>query len=267
MWWATDDQRGLGPATNSRRYAREVLPGRGILDYFVALADAPPEEVLNFARHWGILELCEHNLPASHNAPAHAPRATNTLVTWCHPRGWYDRTGKYDGWEPLEVWRQFSRQARALLHIAARLHLGQVGLPEDWRLVYERSPSPEPAPWWKQTVDGEKSKIADIVNEWLELGNVRVRTSWRPWRQPAPVVTLAGDGLFGALACQLLLAINRTDGLAICSGCGSPYCPSRRPRMDQRRYCPECRARKIPQRDTASDCRKDLSARRHQRKG
>ena len=38
-------------------------------------------------------------------------------------------------WEPLERWRYFSRQAGAILNLAARLHKGQPGKPEDWRHV------------------------------------------------------------------------------------------------------------------------------------
>jgi hypothetical protein len=49
--------------------------------------------------------------------------------------------------------------------------------------------------------------------------------------------------LFGALAVQLLFAVSRTDGLAVCSACGSPYCPPRKPRIDQRHYCSGYRRR------------------------
>jgi hypothetical protein len=54
------------------------------------------------------------------------------------------------------------------------------------------------------------------------------------------------QALFGALVVQLALTISRTDGLALCSGCGLSYVPSRRPRDTKRRYCPEYRKRKVP---------------------
>ena len=48
-------------------------------------------------------------------------------------------------------------------------------------------------------------------------------------------------GLIGALAIQLVFEVCRTDGLAICTSCGTPYLPpKRRPRRDQNPYCTDC---------------------------
>jgi hypothetical protein len=38
--------------------------GRGILDEFVLLCDGSDKAILEYARTWGVLELCCHNLPA-----------------------------------------------------------------------------------------------------------------------------------------------------------------------------------------------------------
>lgn len=241
--WVSDYDR--------KRCQKEVYPGPQMLERFVSLADASPASILEFARQWGVLEICEHGLPRSHN-PCRPGQQMYRRVTWCYPLGWYERGKGYDCWEPLAAWRQFSRHARALLNIAAQLHQGQVGRLEDWRIVYERSGSPRPAPWWEQDVQIEKWKVANVVNEWLELGNVRLRARWD---EAGPSVTLAGGGLFGALACQLLLTISRTDGLAICSACGVPYVPHRRPVAKRRRYCEAC-GRRAAMRDSSMEYRR-----------
>ena len=102
--------------------------------------------------------------------------------------------------------------------------------------------------------------ISVAVNGWLELGHVLplfswggtgpalvtlgARVSWfnresqAEWLPNMPL--LQGTSLFGALAVQLLMAVSRTGGLAICSGCGAPYVPKRRPNPRRRRYCPQC---------------------------
>jgi hypothetical protein len=45
----------------------------------------------------------------------------------------------------------------------------------------------------------------------------------------------------GAIAVQLLFDCARTDGLAVCTSCGTPFLPgSRRPRRDRNVYCSDC---------------------------
>src|SRR5688572_22338072 len=47
---------------------RRVVPGNTLFSDFIALADAKQERVLAFARRWGVLEICDHLLPAGHDA-------------------------------------------------------------------------------------------------------------------------------------------------------------------------------------------------------
>jgi DNA-directed RNA polymerase subunit RPC12/RpoP len=47
--------------------------------------------------------------------------------------------------------------------------------------------------------------------------------------------------LIGAVAVQLLFDCSRTDGLAVCTSCGTPFLPGpRRPRRDRNIYCSDC---------------------------
>jgi hypothetical protein len=86
-------------------------PGPGLLEQFVALGDAPDEDILRYARHWGVLVICGHGLPASHSED-------------CHPMHLRGR-GRYLYWEPLASWRYLARHAHAVLEIAAATYNGQ----------------------------------------------------------------------------------------------------------------------------------------------
>jgi hypothetical protein len=87
-------------------------PGPGLLEQFVALGDAPDEDILRYARHWGVLVICRHGLPASHSED-------------CKPMALPGR-GRYVFWEPIESWRYFARHANAVLEAAAATYNDQV---------------------------------------------------------------------------------------------------------------------------------------------
>jgi hypothetical protein len=113
-----------------------------ILEQFVNLYNAPGERIKDYAKRWGVLRLCEHLLPLSHNR-YHPPflfrpstaewmqrRASEKYLS-CEPLG-----DTWDaGWEPLETWRQFALLFRTLLNLAASIHLIQPGKPEHWQIV------------------------------------------------------------------------------------------------------------------------------------
>jgi hypothetical protein len=217
---------------------QEVDAPRDLLLRFVRLADASSEDICGFASRWGVLGICEHGLPSSHNPPP--PFGVHDGPDYsCRPPG--DDIGVY--WEPIEPWRHLARQARALLNIAARLHEGELGKAADWRVVYERSRGGGPfGKRYRGSLVVERIVLADCVNELLLLGNVRPALSWGPGKSHSSKaeVSLRGWGLFGVLAVQLLMAVSRTAGLATCSYCGESYSPTRRPRAGCLNYCPGC---------------------------
>jgi hypothetical protein len=78
------------------------------------------------------------------------------------------------------------------------------------------------------------------LHEWLDLAAIHPTIDL----ESGNPLMLAGDGLFGALALQLVFNTTRTAGLAICGSCGKPYSLDRAPAPAPRRhYCPECRAK------------------------
>ena len=124
-------------------------------------------------------------------------------------------------WEPLERWRHFARQARAILDLAASLHTDQPGQPEDWQVVVQHRK--QPVPWWRPSVEAEWILLSSVVQEWIRIGDVRPVMARGPTqgRQVEFGSSAGGTRLFGTLACQLLFTITRVTGVAVCSACAA----------------------------------------------
>jgi hypothetical protein len=238
IWRRTVDD--WGDPERLRRGSPELLTD------FIALAgpgDARRRAVA-FARRWGVLELCSrHALP-----PAHLPRRGEPRDTRrCEPE-------RSDGDEPSEVYVQYARKAAAVLGIANDLHADRqttgtrgdwaaLGIPdpgretiESLRDTHDVGPPDDPTPVLTQRRMAEVY-LRWVLRDWIELGDVRPEIDLGTG---IPIV-FGGEGLFAAIAAQLLLAATRTEGVVICSCCGRTYSPGRRPRAGQARYCDDCR--------------------------
>ena len=212
---------------------------RGILEGFLKLAEASPDTIVRYAKRNGVLLLCHHGYPASHNPGqepvAHHPEGVDlSRVDHCGPCFI----------EPLKHWRTYSSKAKTLLSIASQIHRDI--RPEDklWGVLGRDRP-------------GEKFSEAELlaakINYWIRIGGVCPQLEWDQANRAR--VEVQGYGLFGALARQLLFAISRIKALAFCSGCGLPFQPTRRPVENQRSWCPECKRRKVDRCQAEADYR------------
>lgn len=203
--------------------------GEGMLLGFCRLSEASPEIILGYARKWGVLRICEHGLPCTHQAPLFLDLGDRAKLLHSSCQALEDRN--FGGWwEPLDSWRKLSRRARFILILAQDIH--------------QKSGNPS----MKRRIT-----LANQVNAWLEIGGVSLSLDWDTQE---PRIDLSGSGLFGSLAMQILLTVSRTDGLGFCSACGEPYMPKNQPNPNRRSYCPICRRKKIPRRDAARDYRR-----------
>ncbi len=230
---------------------KDVKPTVETFSEFVRLGseDVEDVEILKYARRWGVLNLCKHLLPRSHNAECLA------LESYSQSKG-----------EPISEWRKFARITGATLNISQDLTDGRLGDPQDWQILIQDDHLNRlqahtlPALGvfgWKATRksterairEGEleaKALIAGIVNRWLEFGNVRPRMEWQ---EAEPLVLLSGaaysGGLFGAIAVHLLELAGQYI-IASCSGCRKFYHPDIRPKSGQDRFCKTCRNAGVP---------------------
>jgi hypothetical protein len=245
-----------------------ITPSKGMLEEFVALADADEKKYLKYACRWGLLELCkEHHEPTNHNYKCEpiVPSRMVVLGTTDKAAKEHRETLLSEG-EQISAWRNHARFARALLNIAARLHDGEIGSDEDWNTLHFDEAGFLGWDYAKERrkarkfpdIDREKSLIADGVNTyWLGSGGVQPRVHWNATR---PIITFEcpkpSGKLFANLAIQLMMAISQLDSVAICSACGQSYKPLRRPKSNQRRYCPSASCKKVAQRDASADYRR-----------
>jgi hypothetical protein len=281
----------------------EVHAGPGLLEDFLKLERAKDDDaILRYARRWGPLWLCRHNLPSRHVQGCGTPHGVQ------HRNG--DPGQPIEWWEEeIASWRTVSREGGSVVRIARQLHNGQFGRHDDWEsltylprvmfdVLYSAPPDPfiDPADFspegrrhddlimndeflkrddideedddiepatprrrrlvellgrcrLQESVEFQRYVLSGVLNYWLQVAGVQPRLNW-PGAKPA--VHLAGQGLFAALAVQLLFECSRTDGLAVCTSCGTPFLPqARRPRRDHNPYCSDC-GLKAAQRDAAA---------------
>jgi hypothetical protein len=161
--------------------------------------------------------------------------------------------------EPLAAWQAWSKKAQALINIGARLNQGKVAHVEDWRVIKDRPDfglfGTEPV---MESVTDARRELADQLDGWISIGQVRPRISWRKDRARFSLDAVSsGPNLFGLLALNIAVAIavgHGEQGLAVCSACGLSYIPDRRPNPNRRNYCEEC-GLKAAMRDASRDYR------------
>jgi hypothetical protein len=239
----------------------------GALDRFINLADAPPERILQFAREWGVLNLCGHRLPYTHR-PLPPPSADNPFRDFLPPEPMVCRPVKF---ELASVWRDHAHRLKAILQAAANLHLGKTGEPADWAVI---EPWHEPTEsWWNEqaraaeplsTVEWsgitlQKMHLEFAVSGLIADSGAKPFFYW-PLNRP-PTITVLSGGLPSVLAIQVAFAIVGGKTFASCTSCGKLYEPERKPQAGRRNYCSDCRAT-APKRDYA---RRRREAEKHER--
>jgi len=201
-----------------------------IITPFLKLADAAPDAIVEFARRYGVFGACQLR--------PDAPKRDDDIL-FADER-WRISTELHEGpeWEPLELWRDISRIARAMLLISRELNRRppRPGNSSDWRaLGIDGLAIPD-------QVEDAQFFLWSETNAWLETGRVGLRMETQGWSNRRTLweteVHFGGDyNLLGAIALQLMLTIAGRDALSACRGCRLPFIPVR-PR--QTTYCDEC---------------------------
>jgi hypothetical protein len=225
---------------------KKVTPTADLLDLFVRLSSADDERVLTFARTYGVLRLCEqHKLPVSHLRQVGDSYLSGGGYP-CEPLGGYKHA-----YVPTAYFKESAMMYRAVLNIARRLGDGVAGTYEDWVVLdpdFARAPASTVGMGLKlndvlrdetppeELVDIDRETLTDILNQWLDIADVRFRIDWT--KGPAPEFSVGVHTLFAALVTGLTMTLTR-GGLATCSACGRAYTPKRRPAASRSNYCNE----------------------------
>lgn len=214
--------------TNELWEKRTSAP-EGMLDAFIRIDE--PRQVQQFADRWGAFYLCEHLLPRSHNSPI--PLVRDGCSALGPSASAYYR-------EPLDRWFFFARAARAILNVAAAFQAGQQPPPEllavldRWIAMGFLAGLDQPADFGDMPLP---MRLQFAVNLWLAVGGVHPEISTE--KDPPEIVFKVGT--FGAIGMQIMQAVSRTQGIALCSSCGTPYPRhGRRVQAGRRNYCDKC---------------------------
>jgi hypothetical protein len=206
-------------------------PGQGTLSRFIELHEATAEEILAYARDWGVIGFCAHGLPASHN---HYPFGVSNGVPPCEPLSSWGRLR-----DPLNLWREYSRRAKGLWQVGIKLDQGRQILASDWEIAGDGLAE-------RAKLLGARATIAEQLSDWMVFGQVRPVFAWNRERKDWEISIGAQTfpNLFGLLAIRLMLAVSDKDGFAICTICNGWYMPNRRPAMNRESYCTKVECQK-----------------------
>ncbi len=236
-----------GALKKGRPWTTIKYPKEGILEEFIGLADAEPKDFLRYARKWGVLMRCKHDL--SNGLETYGILPHENTCRRCHKLfwNWAENREAYPlPCEPLSLWRKYSLELRAIIRVAGMLRLNQKGRDEDWELLLK--------PFKKYNFKRRKIDLTLIIQNWARKARLRIMFEWDDYRDPC--LTLGG-GLLPSLALQMILAVSRTDAIVLCNFCGKPYFPKRTPNPNRRSYCSDCGI-KAAWRDAQRERRKKL---------
>ncbi len=190
--------------------ARRRRPTRTLLTEFLKVRDTT-DSILRYARRWGPLGFCAHELPLGRCLECLGP-------------GTLERRR-----ESLATWRRIIRHVQWLLDSGTRLQT------RDLDVRQEEFIGPPPTEPIHFPPVGPVAKTYPQIRRWSEFlntylirdmedSNLRLTLSLAG-RRPRLVVSFRS--LFGALVLQLALVITQSRGLTTCSSCGDPFFPQR----------------------------------------
>jgi hypothetical protein len=233
------------PAGDEKRTAYRQA-NSGMLGGFIRLHETTDERILAYARRWGVLGICHHGLPCSHNQ---YPYGLHDLFRPCLPMLVPQPAGGsvFRLTEPLASWRAWSRKAQSLMNIGARLNQGKLAHAKDWRRLKEIHDSglgTEEGEPFMRTMAKARAELGNELDGWISMGQVRPRISWRKDKARFSLDAVSsGPNLFGILALNIAISIAAGEGekgLAVCSACSLSYIPTRRPDPNRSNYCSAC---------------------------
>jgi hypothetical protein len=201
--------------------AYEPEPSLVLLGEFMRLADADDREIIRFIRKHGSLGLCVHGFPSAHPECSLRNRAGGDLR------------------ESLRAWHHYAARARALLDLATAVADGRDGDRKAWQVLGSRSmvggkAAPLPKPGDREY---QKQYLAFEIRTWLLQSSVVPAITWEG---KTPVLRLRAVGLIGVIGIALMSAVLGSGSTAICSACGIPYSPKRKPSLGKNHYCQKC---------------------------
>ena len=191
------------------------------------------ENVESYASRWGVLGICEHGLPASHNPHRLAPDMRQFRLGGyrgvdhgCYPQDW----GRKWSQEPLGLWVWYAVYFEAILEVVAALRVETANYADTIASLRDRVPdSIAENLGLSDPGDRElhRAMVGWRIGEMHQIGNVQMGIG-HAHDGGLQVVEVAG--LFGQLVYQLALVVTGTRACVRCAGCAEWFEPTRMPR-------------------------------------
>ncbi len=216
----------IQPTIEDYRRFRRHANGK-MLAEFLMLVDRPSERVLDFARYWGMLK--RKQIPAN----------AKGII------------------EPVRLWRDLARMARTAISLSAWLRTDGPMRAEDTEYLQLRRWTVTDARLQRHSA---QKYIAHVVNNWLGEAGVVPFIAYDVIDGQYPEFALRAGSVYAGLAMHLVMAVSASEGFVLCSGCGIPFLPRRRPSAGDDSYCAECRDRGVPQRRASARYRRRKAA-------
>jgi hypothetical protein len=195
------------------------------------------EKVEAFARHYGVLGICSHGMPHTHQK---SQGLLDSMPKYCR------ENLEQNGWilEPLDRWRYYSQLVATIISIAKSLDSGRSATLEELAFVTEI-----PEEVIRRVVAREKQAIKRdsyiglslAVDKLLEITDVRPRFWWdehvrgfqiQGWRP--------GWNVLSAITVQLMLFLNNSSRISTCTNCGNDFALRRFQSIRKNVFCENC---------------------------
>jgi len=259
----------VSPVPERKVLRADVLMG------FVKLENASDEEILEYARRWGVLGLCMHGRPYYHRITQrhekglrlpNADKAPKLFVEDGCAHHW----GGEGGWctEPFAQWRDYAGQIGAILKLS-KICREKVPTPAEQRgsRKYTEEKPGDPKDWEKAMRDWNidnpgavlsstepvwtgRWTLQNVITHWMRVNNIRPVLVWD---KSAPSIRLIGNAwkweyLLVVLAIEMMLAASNSGDFGLCTGCSEPFLLTRGQSLHHNSYCLDCRRKRVPQR-------------------
>ncbi len=257
VWYAPELLSLSGDYLYWEHPGRKVRPDDEILAGFMSLSEGAERRILSFARRYGVIEVCAHDLPASHKPrcqPQVGSAELEEQVANPKPRPFgkpYSLTHR----EPIAVWRKFATLFSALSNISATLRMREPSRDLDWVVVRDSLDLQEgglfTAKFKGSRLEHDKHRLAAVFNLLIATAGIRpyIEVAGGGWDMMFGGRWSIASGLFGELVFRLVLACTGVETPIRCSGCARPFLPTRKPAVGRRSYCKSCRKKGRPLRD------------------